>query len=486
MGPIAHLAMFAWIPLVFYLFSRYPAQRAIVISFIIAETFLPNAKYSLPGFPDYSKASAAAYGVLLATICFDPQRFNSFKPSWIDIPPLVFCVISPFVSSITNGLGAYDGLSQTLGTTVLWGGPYFLGRLYLSDLEGLRQLTIGLLMSAVVYAPLCLYETRMAPMLHKNIYGFWAHPSGLRQAIRYGGFRPMVFMNHGLWVGVWMMAGTLAAIWLWRTGVLKKLWNIPMNLLVVGLLVTFVLVKSTGAWVLAAMGIAILFVGNWFRTSLTLLALTFYICFTLYNSAMGTVDIEKTISSMSQFFGPDRLQSLEYRLTMEEHLTEKARQRPVFGWGGFGRNRVYEYNWAGELVDITVTDSWWGIVFGINGSVGLISGVALRLLPVVVFCLRYPAKTWSKAKVAPTAVLAVIITLWMYDSLLNAMRSAVFLLGCGGLAGLVLEPVNLEENSNKLSGAGESKPSMSTIERQRKTYKKWHQLQQTKKRRLLK
>ncbi|MGB3507789.1 MAG: O-antigen ligase domain-containing protein [Microcoleaceae cyanobacterium] len=485
MGPLAHLAMFAWIPLVFYLFSRYPAQRAIVISFIIAETFLPNAKYSLPGFPDYSKASAAAYGVLIATICFDPQRLSSFKPSWIDIPAVVYSLCG-FVTSIVNGLGAYDGLSNTLGTSVLWGGPYFLGRLYLSDLEGLRQLTIGILMSCVVYAPLCVYETRMAPMLHLRIYGFWAHSSGLRQAIRYGGYRPMVFMNHGLWVGVWMMAGTLAAIWLWRTGVLKKLWGIPMNILVLGLLVTFVLVKSTGAWVLAAIGIAILFVGNWFRTSLTLLALTFYICFTLYNSAMGTVDIEKTISFMSNFFNADRLGSLQYRMDMEEILTERARERIVFGWGGFGRNRVYDYNHAGELVDITVTDSWWGIVFGVRGSVGLISGVATRLLPVAVFCLRYPAKTWSKPKVAPAAVLAVIISLWVYDSLLNAMSSSVYLLGCGGLAGLVLKPVNLEEKSNKLSASGESKAPMSSIERQRKTYKKWHQLQQAKKRSLLK
>lgn len=486
MGPLAHLVMFAWIPLVFYFFSRYPAQRAIVISFIIAETFLPNAKYSLPGFPDYSKASAAGYAVLLATICFDPQRLNSFKFSWIDIPALVYSVISPFASSITNGLGAYDGLSQTLATSVLWGGPYFLGRLYLSDLEGLRQLAIGILMSVVVYSPLCLYETRFAPMLHKNIYGFFAHPSGISQAIRYGGYRPMVFMYHGLWVGVWMMGGTLAAIWLWRTGVIKKLWNIPMNLLVLGLLVIFVLLKSTGAWVLAAIGIAVLFVGNFFRTSLTLLALAFYISFSLYNSAMGNVDIDKTISSMSRFFGPDRLQSLQFRMEMEEHITEKARQRIVFGWGGFGRNRVYDYNWAGELVDITVTDSWWGIVFGVNGSVGLISGVAIRLLPVAVFCLRYPAKTWSNPKVAPTAVLAVVICLWMYDSLLNDMKSAVFLLGCGGLAGLVLKPVNLEENNKKLSGAGESKTQISMIERQRKTYKRWHQRQQAKKRTLLK
>jgi hypothetical protein len=49
------LVMLGWIPIVIYLFSRYPARRAIVISFIVAWLFLPQAVLPLPGLPDYDK-----------------------------------------------------------------------------------------------------------------------------------------------------------------------------------------------------------------------------------------------------------------------------------------------------------------------------------------------------------------------------------------------------------------------------------------------
>lgn len=35
------IVMFGWIPVVFYIFLRYPAQRAVIISFIFAWLFLP-------------------------------------------------------------------------------------------------------------------------------------------------------------------------------------------------------------------------------------------------------------------------------------------------------------------------------------------------------------------------------------------------------------------------------------------------------------
>ena len=127
-GILVPLVMLAWFGIVLYIFSKLPAQWAVVISFIIAWLFLPEASLSLTGIPDYTKMSATCYGILVATLIFEPQRFRSFRLDWIDLPMLVWCMC-PFVSSVTNDLGWYDGFSASLGQTVTWGFPYFLGRI---------------------------------------------------------------------------------------------------------------------------------------------------------------------------------------------------------------------------------------------------------------------------------------------------------------------------------------------------------------------
>lgn len=50
------------------------------------------------------------------------------------------------------------------------------------------------------------------------------------------------------------------------------------------------------------------------------------------------------------------------------------------------------------------------------------------------FCIRYPARLWLHPMVAPAAALAVCLTLYMFDSVLNAMVNPIFMLAAGGLA----------------------------------------------------
>ena len=73
MNFIVYLVMFGWIPLVLYLFSQLPVQRALVISFIGAWLFLPQASFPLVGLPDLTKMSVTCYGILLATFIFDAK-----------------------------------------------------------------------------------------------------------------------------------------------------------------------------------------------------------------------------------------------------------------------------------------------------------------------------------------------------------------------------------------------------------------------------
>ncbi|AFZ08053.1 hypothetical protein Osc7112_3703 [Oscillatoria nigro-viridis PCC 7112] len=437
------LAMFGLIPAVFYLFVRFPAQRAVIISFVAAWLFLPQASYPIPSLPPYTKITAACYGILLGTLIYDTPRLTSFKPGWLDVPMLIYC-LCPIVSQVSNG---GSPISPTVNQIVTWGLPYLLGRLYVGNLDGLRQLAIGVFAGGLAYIPFTLIEGVKGPILHQMIYGVNAFEDW-GQARRLGGWRPVVFMQHGLMVGVWMMTAALVGVWLWQTGAIKKFMGRNIKTLAIILTIAFFLCRSTGAYSLFVMGLLVLFSAKWFRTSLPLLFIIGYIVFYLYMAVSGQFSSKDVIDFITQIFGEERAASLKFRFDNEEILGEKARQRFLFGWGDSGGNRVYDA--YGK--DISVTDSLWIIAFGINGAVGLVSLFSSLLLPVIVFCVfKYPARTWSNPKVAPAAALGVALTMYVFDCVLNAMTNPIFAMIAGGISGLVLKaPESLKAKKTSL------------------------------------
>lgn len=244
---------------------------------------------------------------------------------------------------------------------------------------------------------------------------------------------------------------------------MKKLWNYPMNWLVPVLFVTFILVKSTGAYLYLMMGIGMWFTSRWLRTALPLLLLSAIIAGYLYMSASGTLyripQVATFVAINNSEFANERSQSLAFRVANEELLSAKARLRMMYGWGDSGGSRIYDE--TGK--DISVTDSLWIIAFGQQGAVGLTSFTVAMLLPSLAFAfLRYPPSTWSNRKVAPAAALALILVLYMLDSALNAMICSVFMVANGGLAGLVLK----EPETNKAKSV-RAAPSRRALVQQR-------------------
>ncbi|MFM7428604.1 MAG: hypothetical protein ACKO1F_01760, partial [Flammeovirgaceae bacterium] len=71
--------------------------------------------------------------------------------------------------------------------------------------------------------------------------------------------------------------------------------------------------------------------------------------------------------------------SLQFRFDNEAILAEKARQRIFLGWGGYGRNLIFDE--SGGLS--TVVDSVWIITFGTRGLLGITSLFSTLLLPVL-------------------------------------------------------------------------------------------------------
>ena len=429
MNETVSVALLGWIPLVLVLFALLSGRRAVLVSFLAAWLFLPVGKFPYLGLHD--KMTVTCAGVLLGTLIFGGKRLWSFRPWLADLPMLVWC-LCPFVSSLTNGLGLYDALSAAYYNSITWGAPYLVGRLYFADREGLRELAVAIFAGGLIYVPFCLWEIRMSPQLHRLVYGYQQHQ--FAQTFRFGGWRPVVFMQHGLMVAMWMSAASLIGIWLWRTGTLRSLWRFPVTWLLPPLLVTAVLCKSVGALVLLAAGWLTFAIGRRLRTAIPLLCLVAVLPAYMALRISGVWSGRSLVSLAAQMTNRERAASLEFRLKNEDMLVNKALQRKVFGWARWGRSHVYE-ELGHPPEDLTITDGLWVIALGEAGLLGLSAITAVLLLPAILLWRRRPPWQWSHPAVAPAAALAVLLALSMIDNLFNAMLNPIFTLAAGGLVG---------------------------------------------------
>ncbi|MGD9973166.1 MAG: hypothetical protein AB7S77_08915 [Desulfatirhabdiaceae bacterium] len=446
MSPLVPVVMFGWIPVVLALFAKLPARTAVIAGFMVAWLFLPMASYPLPGIPDYTKMSATCAGVFLAAAIYDSERLKRFRPEWVDLFMAIW-FLSALPSSLVNGLGAYDGTAVAFEQFVKWGMPYLVGRLYLGDLDGLRQLATAMVISGLAYVPFCVFELIMSPQLHNMFYGF--HQHHFAQTMRDGGFRPMVFMQHGLMAATWMTSASLLGIWLWFCGSLRSFLGIRMEFwLLILVPVTFAL-KSMGAVSLLIMGLGVLIVTSITRKGILigLMLIIPIVYMVLRGGGWWTGD---NLVSQIEKIHEERAASLQFRLDNEAILAEKAMIQPVFGWGGWGRALIYDEDGK----KISVTDGLWVIVLGERGIFGLTFLTLVILGPVCMLAYRYPVKNWGQSDIAPASGLAMLLILYMIDSLLNAMVNPIFMLAAGGLMGL---KTTLVESDTALS-AGETLP----------------------------
>jgi len=116
---LAVIALLGWVPLIVIMYAFLPARLVSAIAVVGAWLLLPPASISIAGFPDYSKNTAATTAMVLGTLLFAPDRIIRFRPRWFDLPMLAWCLCG-IASSLENGLGPYDGLSDALRQFLTW------------------------------------------------------------------------------------------------------------------------------------------------------------------------------------------------------------------------------------------------------------------------------------------------------------------------------------------------------------------------------
>ena len=436
------LALFGWIPVSLMLFTVLRPRHAIIVAYMGAWLFLPMDEIKFKGIPDLSKVTASSFGVAFGVLLFDWKRLLTIRPKWYDLPMLVWC-LSPWVTSLKNDLGTWDAMSSVVQQLVIWGIPYFIGRIYFNDWEGFRELAIGIFVGGVIYVPFCWLEMWISPQLHRMVYGRFQSPFNMTQ--RWGGYRPMVFMQSGLALSFWMVVCSLTGLWLWTSGSLKKVLNVPMAVLVPGVFVTTIACKSAGALLFMVAALGTLYWIKWFRNALPLLVLVAFPAVYMYQRINQNWTGEWLAQTAEQVMGPDRARSLQTRINAENLLTEKALEAPspAFGWGKWSPDSPHAPPWRvgmlkynGTWKDLAPSDGLWIIALGQFGLVGLISLTVTILLPSLIFWSKVPLRFWNHPLAACAAPMAVLLPIHMSDHLLNAMINPIFMMALGGISAI--------------------------------------------------
>jgi hypothetical protein len=115
-------------------------------------------------------------------------------------------------------------------------------------------------------------------------------------------------------------------------------------------------------------------------------------------------------------------------LDNENILLAHANEKPLAGWGGFARSRVFNPETG---ADISVTDGVWVIVMGVSGWLGYVGTFGLLAVPVILLFFRSKPLGISRA----TAGLCMILVANMIDMIANATLTPVTWLIAGSLAG---------------------------------------------------
>lgn len=437
---LAWAALFSW-PLVAALLYRACSLRVAVLATLLGGYLLlpERVEIDLPVLPPLNKHTIPALSALamLWLAARDSSRAGQMQPGWLPRDRLALALIAllligAFGTALTNlspvvngptwlpGMRLYDGFSLALRAIVLLL-PFVIARKLLATAEGQRTLAIALVVSAAAYALLALWEVRMSPQLNREIYGFFPH--SWVQHRRAGGFRPIVFLQHGLWVGIFFATAAVIAFAMVRAETGRA--RIRFALAGLWLLVTIVLSKVLTALsiTLALLPVALLLS----RRGQVLVAVTIGVVVLSY-PALRNLDLVPTrmAVNIAESIDPARAESLEFRLRNEDILLQRAREKPLFGWGGYGRNRVYDER--GE--DISTTDGRWVILFGQGGWVRYIGEFGLLLLAVFRLALR-PRERIDPVMVALTLGLVANLI----DLLPNSGQSVVTWLLAGALVG---------------------------------------------------
>lgn len=447
----------------FLLFRQFPLKVALLWTIILGYLFLPSAQqvgFDLPALPAVDKTlipSLTALVLALMTLKKNEQirqiaarrggaRAHQLPPpegrimpgwlpeNWVGKACLVAMFFGAVMTVMVNGdaiisdAGVLPGIPKKDIVSILISVfiamlPFLVARKFLADEDSHRLFLHVFCLAGLLYSLPTLYEVRMSPQLNAMVYGFFPH--SWVQHIRADGWRPLVFLDHGLHLAIFLGCSIIATAALIRgsSGGAARFGYVAA---IIWLLFTMVMQKSLGALLISGAMIPIIIFLS-VRLQLLVVA-AIAICVLSYPvlRGSGVIPTERIIEWSAQI-STDRAGSLEYRFDNEDLLLERANLRPIFGWGGWGRSRIFDENGN----DVAITDGSWVIMIGQEGWFGYLAKFGILAFPLIFLALykrRYQIGILSTG-------LSLMLAANLIDLMPNASITPILWLMGGALMG---------------------------------------------------
>ena len=424
-------------------------KKAIIWSILAGFLLLPvGTGFDAPGIPNMDKTLIPNLSILVWSVIFARHKIIVIPRNMILVGLMLLYVSSPFFTMLNNqeplrlsmsslqGMTIYDGIS-ILVEQLIELLPFLIGYSAFKTESDLRDILKALVMAALAYSVLILWEVRMSPQLHTQLYGFFPHD--FVQQVRAGGYRATVFLGHGLAVAIFVAMATVAAVGMWRDKM--RIFGFPGAAYTMFLLLILLMCKSVGALVLAIIfGIASYLLR--YRNMISILAISglIIVAYPILRGA-GLIPIN-AIVELSAEYSSDRAASLLTRIDNEDMLLEKVAEKPIFGWGTWGRGRIYKTHWTGKFdYDATVTDGTWIIIISSFGWAGYIASFGLLAYPTA-RAFRHRNRF---AKFPSYVILLTVLVVNLLDLLPNSSLTPMTWLIAGALAGFTPQPNKAKE-----------------------------------------
>ena len=365
---------------------------------------------ALPSDMLLHKAWLVPCAVLLGALAFDRASLCRFRPSWFDVPVLLWCAWPLLQALLFVSEPRPDGALASLYLFGTWGLTWFIGRSYCSGADGQQALARALALSGLACLPFALAEG----LAGAQTYGWFFEPHPFRHDgnERYLGWRPLGFFENGNQYGLWISLCALVAAWLaWSHGVADRRWRAIAG----AVLAMALAAQSIGGVLLAALGAGVLWLSSRLRpramvTAALAAAVTISAVYvsgvvpvtTLANeTALGRAAVD-AIKSIGRG-------SFTWRIAQDQRALPLATARPLVGTG--------RWDWWRPQPSRP-----WGLamlLLGQFGLVGVVLATSVLLLPAARVAWQAPRGDPRALQALPW-LLAIIVLLAMLDAVLNS------------------------------------------------------------------
>jgi hypothetical protein len=456
----AYAMLAIWPMISIWLYRTKTVQTATLWTVLGGFMFLPvHTEVDLPMIPPLGKNTIPALSAFLGCRFVAKKRVSFLGNRGLVRWLVLLFVVGPFFTAELNGTAIfvggrilpgmthYDALSAVINQFIVIL-PFFIGVQIFRTYDNQLLMFKVLVVAGLWYSILMLLEVRLSPQLHTWIYGYFPHSFG--QQMRYGGFRPVVFMGHGLLVSFFGALALLSAAVMWQ---LKyKIRQFSPSGVTYYLLMILLLCKSAGSIMYGFSAILLIKLAK-IKTQLRVATILVSLAFFYPTLSIMNLFPHQALLDWTTSVDADRGQSLGVRFDNEHSMLAHGRQRFFFGWGTWGRNRIYNEE-TGK--DESVTDGRWIITFGQFGWLGFVAEFGLLAVSAI-SAIKASKLVNPRQELQELIILSahtLLVGLVMIDQLPNASLSPWLWLLVGILLGrseAIVQKSREESQANRAS-----------------------------------